>query len=619
MAHRLAGRTARARLLPVAITLLAAVAPFAPALLGGFVYDDFPANLKNPRVTGGPLAAIFTSGSYWREDEVGYRPLATLSFRANRALFRERAAGFHATNVALHAANALLVAAIARTVFGSGAAALLAAVLFAVHPAQVESVAGVAAGRAELLSAAFALTAVVVSLRGMDGRVGAASGRAGAARGALAALLYLAALLSKESALPLPVLVFAARRATRAARSATRGPSSAPSPTPTLERALPYLLYAGALAAYLALRRAALGRWGGFTPAFLDNPLAHADAGAFLPGVLRVLSEYARLLLVPLRLSADYGYDAVPLPTSLATPAVVPGLALVAAVAFLAARARRRLQDARPAWLALAFAATLAIPLHLVAPLPALCAERFLYLPLAMAALVVVALVLPRDDDRTTGMVSERAPDRVGSHGPNREPGRATRAVALAIVLLLAARSAARSLDWRDEMSLFASSARAAPGSARAHNTLGLALRNARRPAEAEAEFRRALAIYPEYGSALVNLGNLLLERGEVEAARERYEAALAHDPRYERARWNLAVTLERLGDVDAAALQYAAIAAADSTHFDARLRIAEILEAAGRPVEARRALDEALRLRPADPLAMRLLERLRAAEGRAP
>lgn len=614
MADWLAGRAGRARLVPVAITLVAAVAPFAPALNGGFVYDDFPAILKNPRVTGGPVAAVFTSGSYWREDEVGYRPLATLSFRANRAAFGERPAAYHATNLALHAANALLVAAVARAVLGGGAAALLAAALFAVHPAQVESVAGVAAGRAELLSGGFALAALVVSLRPVGG-VGTAIGRVGAMRGVIAALLYLAALLSKESALPLPLLVFAARRAARGAPTErSEGSPLAARSWPSREPLLPYLLFAGALAVYLAMRHAALGRWGGFTPAFLDNPLAHAGAGTFLPGVLRVLSEYARLLVFPLRLSADYGYAAVPLSTSLATPAVLPGIALAAAVALLAARARRGRRDTRPAWFALAFAATLAIPLHLVAPLPALCAERFLYLPLAMAALFVGALVSSRGGDRARNAESGRAPGRAADLATHGESSRAATAAALAVVLLLAARSAARSLDWRDESSLFASSARAAPGSARSHNALGLALRNARRTAEAEAEFRRALAIHPEYGSALVNLGNLLLERGEVEAARGRYEAALAHDPRYERARWNLAVALERLGDVEGAAVQYAAIAAADATHFDARLRIAEILEAAGRPAEARRALDEALRLRPGDPRAQRLLERLRAA-----
>ena len=48
-----------------------------------------PGDPQEPRVTGGPAVALFTTGSYWREDEVGYRPLATLSFpRGARAVRR---------------------------------------------------------------------------------------------------------------------------------------------------------------------------------------------------------------------------------------------------------------------------------------------------------------------------------------------------------------------------------------------------------------------------------------------------------------------------------------------------------------------------------------------------
>ncbi len=566
---------------------LVALAVFAPALDGAFVYDDFPAILKNPRVTAGTIAEIFTSGSYWREDEVGYRPMATLSFRAERALFGERAWAFHATNLLLHALNAFLVAALARRVLLGGVAAaslptsapLFAALLFAVHPAQAEAVCGIAAGRAELLAALFSLLALGMLL-GSARSGGRTNGVGGAgAAGLIGALLYLAALLSKESALVLPAILLALDRPPNRARVLAL-----------------FAPLAGALAVYLFLRHTALGRLGGFAPAFLDNPLAHAAPGAFVPGVLRVLSEYARLVVWPDALSADYGFDAVPLPTRLAsalTPALIPGAAFAAAIAGLALWAIRRRGDARPARAALALAATLVIPLHLVAPLPALCAERFLYMPLAFAALFVAAAVFG-----------------------GRAGGRALRGrIALFAVILIAltARSAARARDWRSELSLFSSSARAMPGSARSHMALGLAYRNAGRAADAEAEYGRALAIAPRYSAAIVNLGNIVLERGEADSARALYEAALVEDPGYERARWNLAVALERLGDPGAAAREYAALAAADPAHFDARLRLGELLAGAGRPREARRALEEALAIRPGDPAARRALDRLGA------
>ena len=594
----------------VILLLAAAVLPFLPALSGAFVYDDFPAILKNPSVRAADVRAVFASGSYWREEVVGYRPITTLSFIANLAVAGERPWAFHATNIALHAANALLVAAIARRVLRDAVAgsrggmfAVLAALVFAVHPAQVESVAGIAAGRAELLSALFVLLAMLVSSEGAG--ASARSNGAPAWRAIGAAALYLAALLSKESALPLPAFVFLLAGDARRARGAL-GARAAETPAAAYRRHLlvRYGAFAVALAAYLAMRHAALGRVGGMLPAFLDNPLAHAPHSAFVPGVLRVASEYARLIIFPAALSADYGFDAVPLSSSILSLSALPGVLLVAAL--IAAPIRLRGGGGARALIALAIA--LAIPLHLVATLPALCAERFLYLPMAFVGFAVAAIVATaaRGEERPSAGRSAERPLRSGS-------GFLAAGLA-ALVLLLGARSAVRAADWRSEIALFESSARAKPGSARLHNALGLAYANAGQQERAESEYRRALEIYPDYAAALVNLGNVELRRGDTAAARDRYVRALALDPGYIKARWNLAVALETLGDVNGAAREYAEIAARDATHFESRLRLGEILAAAGRGREAERALSEALALRPGDAAAARALASARAA-----
>jgi len=596
----------------------AAILPFAPALGGGFVYDDFPAILKNPSVLGADVLRIFTSGSYWREETVGYRPVTTLSFIANRAASGGAAWAFHATNLALHALNTLLVAALAGALLARGgfdarranAGAAAGALLFAIHPAQVEAVAGIAAGRAELLSLGFVLAALVVSFRAR---------MAPWPRAAAAGACYLAALLSKESALVLPALLVAlhaaapraaaSRRASDAAAGeAASSAADAAARAPRLAQLAPCAL---ALAAYLALRHGALGRVGGTMPALLDNPLAHAVAesrAAIVPGALRVLAEYARLIVVPVALSADYGFDAIPLPRSVLSPALLPGVLFAAAIAgaviAVVIRARRsggtvsRALAATLPRAAIALVATLAIPLHLVSTLPAIAAERFLYMPMAFVSLVAASLV---------AAVMPAGARRGGAAG-------AVRAAAIALALLLAARSGARAFDWRGERALFESSARAKPGSARLHNALGLALANAGEAARAESEYRRALEIYPDYAAALVNLGNALLRRGDAAAARACYERAVALDPGYAKARWNLAVALEQEGDMTAAAREYGEIAMRDATHFDSRLRLGEILAAAGRAREAERLLAEALALRPGDAAAARALDAARAA-----
>src|SRR6266566_3639262 len=63
-------------------------------------------------------------------------------------------------------------------------------------------------------------------------------------------------------------------------------------------------------------------------------------------------------------------------------------------------------------------------------------------------------------------------------------------------------------------------------------NKRGVALVSLQRSEEARRAFEAALEIKPRYAPALVNIGNLHLESGEIEAAVARYEAAIAADDR---------------------------------------------------------------------------------------
>ncbi|HET9392092.1 MAG TPA: tetratricopeptide repeat protein [Candidatus Rubrimentiphilum sp.] len=79
-------------------------------------------------------------------------------------------------------------------------------------------------------------------------------------------------------------------------------------------------------------------------------------------------------------------------------------------------------------------------------------------------------------------------------------------------------------------------------------NKRGVALVSLQRPEDARRAFEAALEIKPRFAPALVNIGNLLLESGELEAAVAQYEAAIAADDRYAPAHHNLAVAYKRLG-----------------------------------------------------------------------
>lgn len=66
----------------------------------------------------------------------------------------------------------------------------------------------------------------------------------------------------------------------------------------------------------------------------------------------------------------------------------------------------------------------------------------------------------------------------------------------------------------------------------------------------ARADFDAALHLRPDYAPALTNLGNLLLEEGNVDMAIARYQSAIAADGDYAVAYLNLSVAYKRAGRI---------------------------------------------------------------------
>jgi tetratricopeptide (TPR) repeat protein len=92
--------------------------------------------------------------------------------------------------------------------------------------------------------------------------------------------------------------------------------------------------------------------------------------------------------------------------------------------------------------------------------------------------------------------------------------------------------------------------ARALPPAEQAavHNKRGVALVSMNRKAEALQDFSAALALAPAFAPALVNVGNVFLEDGNVEEAVVQYLAALRSDEGYALAHFNLGAAYKKLG-----------------------------------------------------------------------
>lgn len=486
----------------VAVLLaLLALASYANALSGEFVLDDGRAVVNNRCVVEQPGPACAFTSDFWGRParQVGrtYRPLTVLSFALDWAWGNGRPWAFHLVNVLLHAGATLAVFALLlgltrQKIWPSAAGAALFATM-AVH---TEAVAGIV-GRADLLATLLVVGALTVIHRGLRAPADESRVRRVLTL-ALALALYAAGLLAHELAVLAPVLVLACDWASGR--------------WPGIRRQLPLYAALGLVTAgYVVLRLVVLGRLVGPPPELLANPAVAASAGGRLLFALASFTRAARVILVPLNLSAEYGYAEVTVPRSVLDAEVLTGLALLGLLLLGVVLVRRSVLVAAGCGVLLCGLLLLSNGPVL---LPTAFGERLLYLPSLGAAMVLGGLL------------------EIGVTGAGHKA-----AIVALLVLGLGnlVIGLSRNRDWRDPVSLFESATRACPQSARAHLNLGCALNKAGRHADAVAPLRRAIAIYPELDIAAMELAVAYDLSGKPEQARPLFEwvyRRAPHDPK---------------------------------------------------------------------------------------
>ncbi len=477
--HRIANWHWAYVLVPVVVALIVS----ANTLKDGFAFDDNEQVLRNELIKEvRNLPLVFTS-SVWsfKENAISpapvdpyYRPLFMTLFMANYLLFGTSAWAWHLVSVLIHAGVTLLVFFVIKEATDKERLAGLAAVIFAVHPAHVESVAWVS-GVTDPLMAVFALLAFYYYLTYRK------NGRKRLL--AYALLFYLAALMSKETAAVEPLLILVCELfyfedesplGARLLRS--------------LRLAAWFLLPA---AIYLAMRYQAIGsQLGGggerlgLVPVMLTIPL--------------VIVKYLRLLFVPVGYSLQHHTAPV---TSMLTLSFAAPLALIVVAAAGVLLAKSRSLTFAVGW----FLVWLLPPLAGVRVFETayLVQERYLYLP-SIGICLVLAL----------GLEWLAARELFGVRGRI-----AAAFVTLAMVLTFGIVTVEQNRVWNDSLSLFRHSVATDPRSPVAHTELASEYfaRGMRR--EAEEECRAALDIDPHWLDAYIHLSQFSYKAGKLNQA----------------------------------------------------------------------------------------------------
>lgn len=502
-----------------ALVMVAALVASLTSLGNGFTLDDVLVIEARERLhtLQDPLALLRTA--YWQlpPDDTLWRPLGLFSFALQWVSGGGAAIVFHATSVLLYVAVCGAMLALAWAVLPP-LGAVVAGLVFAVHPVHVESVGNIV-GQLELWVALAVLAACLLYLHGR--RAGALS----ASTIAAILLCYALGLGMKEHAVLLPAFLLTLEA------TVLRGAPAMSADARGRVRIVFGLLAALALL-WLAVRSGIVGGLAGDRP---HVALRGLDAGARSWVMLALLPQVARLLVWPARLYADYSPQFVTIHT---TPSLahVPGAMLL--LGYLAAGLWAWRRD-RPlafglVWVPLA----LALVANLLVPTGILLAERTLFLSTIGLAIVAGALTV-----RMESVVRTWAPTA------------RTLAVAAGGSLLAvgAAHSAERQHVWRDNETLMTSLVVDAPQNFRGHYWLGDDLLRNGKMLEGEQMMRRAMALWPEHDGPPLGLALRYQERGMCEPALQLYERVLRLEPRKPTPHFGYAGCLLTLGRLQAA------------------------------------------------------------------
>lgn len=354
---------------PYGLLLLVVAALYGQSLGFGYVWDDHSLFLDSTLLREG----VWSWANVARPilpDTPYFRPLVLSTWMAEMQLFQLTPLYSHAVNVALHGISTCLLFAVACRMFvqyqGGRNAALLAALLYASHPCLIEGVAWIS-GRFDLLATALLLAGFVVAMA-----------PASLVRCLLVAVFALGAMLSKETGVlfgPLLVLLTLA--------------CDPKLPLSTLWRILwPYLLaYALAVAMYFALRSSGLG-FSSYREFGLSQLL---ESVSRYEQWLRTLSFYTFISFNPFS-AISPRHDLVVEMTSYRQHAVALGAAFLLMLNVVWFALKRRAWSIL--WLGFYVGIFPVLGIFVINLGETIGADRFLYLPLVMLTLAVVALFL---------------------------------------------------------------------------------------------------------------------------------------------------------------------------------------------------------------------------------
>lgn len=511
---------------------------YANTLSHGFVLDDGLVILENAYTKAGfsgimDILSHDTFYGYFQKEGMDtlvsggrYRPVSQVLFAVIYQFFGENAFVFHLTNILLFSLTVLVLFQTLRLLLRNSGEEVsmnvswMAALLFAAHPIHTEVVANIKSAD-EILALLGSLAALYCTLRSCD---------TGEKKWLpLAGTAFLIACLSKENAAAYIILIPAAVWLFRAEKKSVIGHI-----WPLFAAFLVFFVVRGSILPWSSLA--------GTAPAeLLNNPFLKNINGQLVPfsfseklaTILYTLWKYLQLLVVPHPLTHDYYPRQVDV-TSLVNPFVLLAVVVYGFIVFRTVCGFRRRDPESYGWLA--FLLPLGIVSNLVFPIGTNMSERFAFMPSAGICLVA-ALLLDRWQQR----------------------GGAARILWTVVLVVFSLKTFTRNFAWESNEKLYQTDVAVSDKSIKLQIAYAQVLLERARETDDTAgktaltqdglkHINRALALYPDFLTALVIRGNLYAEARKFPEAIADHRKALAQAPENTVSRERLAATLRAAG-----------------------------------------------------------------------
>ncbi|MFQ5443901.1 MAG: tetratricopeptide repeat protein [Nitrospinales bacterium] len=484
------------RNIPVLVFLIVAtILVYQNSLSNGFVFDDSSVIVENFYIKHPTyIADIFNKNYFDYFGEVSYRPVATLTYFLDHALWGMSPRGYHLTNLCLHIANVVLFFFLLFRLFFRRKSIILAAFLFALHPVMTESVNAVSF-REELLAVFFTFSSLWMFLKFREGNQDNDASNVKGYFYLTSSILFLGmGLLSKENVMIYPALLGIVYFHVNGWKFIW----------PQGRDRLYGILVVIMIGLFACIRFSLF-----LNDRVVEDVLSDDLAVRGLTGI-SIVGYYLKLFLFPFPLAADYTF-----PKSVGIE-IIRGLLTVGLISYLSLCIWKSGDFLiRFGWLW--FLAAL-VPTLNIYPIGNPVAERYLYLPSAGAYMLLAGWV------SRFSMSDAMVASKIKSLIPK---------LCLAFILFcFVSLTIHRNFDWRDPDTLWQETAKVTPRSYLVLNNLGISYKGKGELADAVRVFQESIKINPQYARTYANLGLAYHEMGDHDLAVKTLSKGLQLDER---------------------------------------------------------------------------------------